>query len=70
MTIESLSAIVGFVLIIGGMGWKLNSELSSIKTMLQVFIATSEAKFAELMKLEKRIEKLEERMTECYKEKH
>ena len=70
MTIELLSSIVGFVLVIGGLGWKLSTELSSIKIMLQVFIATSEAKFNELTKLEKRIERLEEKMTECYKEKH
>ena len=64
MTIETLSAIVGSILVIGGMGWKLNAELSSIKTMLQVFIARSEAKFEEILKLEKRIEKLEEKILE------
>lgn len=62
MSVEALSAIAGFILIIGGMGWKLNAELSSIKTMLQVFIARSEAKFEEIIKLEKRLEKLEEKI--------
>lgn len=62
MTIEALSGIVAFVLVIGGLGWKLNNELSSIKTMLQVFIARSEAKFDDLVKLERRVEKLEEKI--------
>lgn len=70
MTIETISTIAGLVLVVGGLGWKLNAELSSIKTMLQVFIARTEGKFDELMKLEKRIEKLEEKMLECYKEKN
>lgn len=69
MTIETISTIAGLVLVVGGLGWKLNAELSSIKTMLQVFIAKTEGKFDELMKLEKRIEKLEEKFLECYKEK-
>lgn len=37
--------------------------------MLQVFIAKTEGKFDELVKLERRVEKLEEKMLECYKEK-
>lgn len=64
MTVEALSGIVAFVLVIGGLGWKLNNELSSIKTMLQVFIARSEAKFDDLVKLEKRVEKLEQKILE------
>lgn len=69
MTIETIATISGLVMLVGGLGWKLNAELSSIKTMLQVFIARTEGKFDELIKLEKRIEKLEEKMIECYKEK-
>jgi hypothetical protein len=64
MTLEALASVVSFVLVIGGLGWKLNSEIASIKTMLQVFIATSEGKFAEINKLERRIEKLEEKILE------
>ena len=64
MTLEALSGIVAFVTVIGGLGWKLSTELSSIKMMLQVFIARSEAKFEEILKLEKRIEKLEEKILE------
>lgn len=64
MTVEALSGIVAFVLVIGGLGWKLSTELSSIKMMLQVFITRSEAKFEEIIKLEKRIEKLEEKILE------
>lgn len=70
MTIELLSSIVGFVLVIGGLGWKLSSELSSIKIMLQVFIAKTEGKFDELAKLEKRVEKLEGVVVEIQKGKH
>lgn len=70
MTIETLAPVIGFVLIVGGMGWKLNAELSSIKTMLQVFIAKTEGKFDELLKLEKRIEKLEDIIVEIQKGKH
>jgi hypothetical protein len=64
MTLEALASVVSFMLVIGGLGWKLNSEIASIKTMLQVFIATSEGKFAEITKLERRIEKLEEKILE------
>lgn len=70
MTIETLAPVIGFILIVGGMGWKLNAELSSIKTMLQVFIAKTEGKFDELMKLEKRIEKIENVIVEIQKGKH
>lgn len=69
MTIETIATISGLVMLVGGLGWKLNAELSSIKTMLQVFIAKTEGKFDELVKLERRVEKLEEKMLECYKEK-
>ena len=62
MTVESLIPIIGFITLVAGMGWKLNSELSSIKTMLQVFIVKSEGQFSQLEKLEKRIEKLEEKI--------
>lgn len=64
MTIETISTIAGLVLVVGGLGWKLNAELSSIKTMLQVFIAKTEGKFDELAKLEKRVEKLEDVVVE------
>ena len=37
MTMETVSGIVSGLLLIGGLGWKLNSELSSIRVMLQVF---------------------------------
>lgn len=70
MTIETLAPVIGFVLLVGGMGWKLNAELSSIKVMLQVFIAKTEGKFDELIRLEKRIEKLEDIIVEIQKGKH
>lgn len=67
MTVEALVPIISFVVLVGGMGWKLNNELSSIKTMLQVFIAESKGHFATIEKLEKRIDKLEEKVAELQK---
>jgi len=68
MTVAALSSIVVFLLVVGGAGWKLNAELSSIKTMLQVFIAESKGKFDEIIKLERRIEKLEEKILTVHKD--
>ena len=39
-----VSVVVGLVTI-GGLGWKLNAELSKIRSMLEVFMAKSEAKW-------------------------
>lgn len=67
MTIETIAPAVMFLVAVATMGWKLNGELSSIKTMLQVFIAESKGHFATIEKLEKRIDKLEEKVADLQK---
>jgi len=67
MTIETIAPAVMFLVAVATMGWKLNGELSSIKTMLQVFIAESKGHFATIEKLEKRIDKLEEKVNDLQK---
>lgn len=62
MTMETVSGIVSGLLLIGGLGWKLNAELSSIRVMLQVFMAKSEAKWQQVDKIEKRVEHLEKKV--------
>ena len=55
-----VSVVVGLVTI-GGLGFKLNAELSKIRSMIEVFIAKSEAKWNDLEKLERRVEHLEKK---------
>ena len=59
-----ISLVTGLV-VIGGLGWKLATELAGIKTCLQVFIAKSEAteKAFELRlsSIEKRLDKIEDK---------
>ena len=62
MTMETVSGIVSGLLLIGGLGWKLNAELSSIRVILQVFMAKSECKWQQVDKLEKRVEHLEKKV--------
>ena len=68
MTIETLAPPVMFLIAVATMGFKLNGELSSIKTMLQVFIAKSEGHFSQIEKLEKRVDKLEEKIADLQKQ--
>jgi hypothetical protein len=62
MAFETLVAIISGIVLIGGLGWKLSSELSGIRIMLQVFMAEAKAKWNDLDKLEKRIEKIENKL--------
>ncbi len=59
-----ISLVTGLV-VIGGLGWKLATELAGIKTCLQVFIAKSEATEKafdlRLQAVEKRVDKLEDK---------
>jgi len=59
----SIVSLVTGLVIIGGLGWKLATELAGIKTCLQVFIAKSEATERafelRLTGIEKRLDKLE-----------
>ncbi len=45
MEFQIVVGIVMGIAGIGGLGWKLNAELSKIREMLQVFMAKSEAKW-------------------------
>ena len=56
-----VSVVVGLVTI-GGLGWKLNAELSKIRSMLEVFMAKSEGKWEQVDKLERRVEHLEKKL--------
>ena len=62
MEFQIVIAIVSGVATIGGLGWKLNAELSKIREMLQVFMAKSEAKWEQVDKLERRVETLEKKV--------
>lgn len=63
MEVAALSGVIAFLVIVGGLGWKLATELAGIKTCLQVFIAKSEATERamdlRITSIEKRVEKLE-----------
>ena len=61
MELELLIPTLSALLLIGGLGWKLHSELYSIRTMLEVFMARAEGKWEQIDKLEKRVDALEER---------
>ena len=56
-----VSVVVGLVTI-GSLGWKLNAELSKIRSMLEVFMAKSEAKWEQVDKIERRVENLEKKL--------
>ena len=56
-----VSIIVG-VGFIGGLGWKVNAELSKIRTMLEVFMAKADAKWEKLDDVEKRVQYLEKKL--------
>jgi hypothetical protein len=58
-----ISIVVG-ILTIGGVGFKLNAELSKIRIMLEVFMAETKSKLEAIIKLEKRLEKLEQKVYE------
>lgn len=58
-----VSIFVG-ILTIGGVGYKLNAELSKIRIMLEVFMAETKGKLEDIIKLEKRVERLEKKVYE------
>ena len=62
MEFQIVVGIVTGVATIGGLGWKLNAELSKIRSMLEVFMAKSEAKWEQVDKIEKRVETLEKKV--------
>ena len=62
MEFQVVTSIVVGLVVIGGLGWKLNAELSKIRSMLEVFMAKSEGKWEQVDKLERRVENLEKKL--------
>ena len=62
MEFQIVIAIVSGIATIGGLGWKLNGELSKIREMLQVFMAKSEVRWEQMDKIERRVETLEKKV--------
>ena len=61
MTIETIMTLVSGLLLIGGLGWKLNAELSMIRLMVEKLVVKAEGKWEQLSNLEKRVERLEDK---------
>ena len=61
MSVNMLTSLVGCLLLIGGIGWKLNSELSLIRLMIEKLMVKADVKWEQLEKLEHRVEKLEDK---------
>lgn len=59
------TAVVGLIVgisFIGGLGYKLNAELSKIKTMLEVFMTKADYKWERLDEIEVRVRYLEKKV--------
>ena len=61
MTIEAALPLVSGLILIGGLGWKLNAELSMIRLMVEKLVVKAEGKWEQLSNLEKRVERLEDK---------
>ena len=59
MTIELLLPLLSSLVLVGGLGYKLNAELSAIRLMVEKLIVKADGKWERLDKLETRIEILE-----------
>jgi hypothetical protein len=62
MEFTAVVSIVSGLVVIGGLGYKLNAELSKIRTMLEVFMAKADAKWEKLDDLEDRVKLLEKKV--------
>jgi hypothetical protein len=62
MTIETITTVVSGLLLIGGLGWKLNAELSMIRLMVEKLVVKAEGKWEQMDKLEKRVDALESKL--------
>ena len=62
MDFSAVVSIIMGVVFIGGLGWKVNAELSKIRTMLEVFMAKADAKWEKLDDVEKRVQYLEKKL--------
>lgn len=74
MEFSAVASLVSGIVLIGGLGYKLNAELSKIRTMLEVFMAKADAKWEKLEDLEDRIKVIEHKLimkkTGAYEERH
>ena len=62
MEFSAVVSIIMGVVFIGVLGWKVNAELSKIRTMLEVFMAKADAKWEKLDDVEKRVQYLEKKL--------
>jgi hypothetical protein len=62
MTIEAALPLVSALILIGGLGWKLNAELSMIRLMVEKLVVKAEGKWEQMDKLEKRVDVLENKL--------
>jgi len=62
MTIETITTVVSGLLLIGGLGWKLNAELSMIRLMVEKLVVKAEGKWEQMDKLERRVDALESKL--------
>lgn len=62
MEFQAVVSIIVGIGVIGGIGWKVNAELSKIRTMLEVFMAKADAKWEKLATVERRVEHLEKKL--------
>ena len=62
MSIETITTVVSGLLLIGGLGWKLNAELSMIRLMVEKLVVKAEGKWEQMDKLEKRVNALESKL--------
>ena len=61
MSVQMITSLVTCLMLIGGIGWKLNSELSLIRLMIEKLMVKADEKWEQLEKLERRVEKLEDK---------
>ena len=62
MEFSAVASLVSGIVLIGGLGYKLNAELSKIRTMLEVFMAKADAKWEKLEDLEGRVKLIEQKL--------
>lgn len=62
MEFSTIISIVSGLVLIGALGYKLSSELSKIRTMLEVFMAKADAKWQKLDDLDGRVKVLEQKV--------
>lgn len=59
--VGSIISVLTFLGAVFAVGWKLHGQLSDIKTMIKVFVEKAEGKWELMDRIEKRVEKLEDK---------